>query len=60
MHGSTPPELKQHLFDVLHGDDVLGPLLEYGRCIITRRGLPGRDCCWGMPNATCATAATHL
>lgn len=57
-HESTSAELKAHLLDVLENDAVLGPLLSYGRCIVTRRGRPLRECCWGTINSTCA--GVHL
>jgi hypothetical protein len=43
-------ELEQALTE----DEVLGPLLEHLRCIITDGGFPGVECCYGQPNARCS------
>lgn len=37
----------------LKADTVLGPILDHLRCIITRGGMPGEECCYGHPDASC-------
>jgi hypothetical protein len=41
---------------LLHADAVLGPILEQLRCLITRGGELGVDCCYGRPEAQCVAA----
>jgi hypothetical protein len=38
---------------VLKADPVLGPLLDYTRCIITDGGIIGEQCCFGRPHGKC-------
>jgi hypothetical protein len=53
---STPAQ-RVLLEAALRADPVLGPLLDFGRCVVTYGGEPGTHCCYGQPYARCTTAA---
>jgi len=50
VHGK---EERAELEEVLKKDVVLGPLLDYTRCIITDGGKIGKECCYGKPDGKC-------
>jgi len=50
VHGK---EERAELEEVLKNDVVLGPLLDYTRCIITDGGKIGKECCYGKPDGKC-------
>lgn len=52
---STPAQ-RVLLEAALRADPVLGPLLDFGRCVVTYGGEPGTHCCHGQPHGRCADA----
>jgi hypothetical protein len=51
---STTAQAERHTLEkALKADTVLGPILDHLRCIITRGGMPGEECCYGQPDASC-------